>query len=119
MEEKIWCYFHFIVTVKTFKMVPKSCSYPDEQDLVSEPVASLRQILNGKLLCAVTGRVVLVDTVLQTRRVCSGEMREKFTHLQNGKTTASLQITYERSALNSGPEGVPLAIWLRDSDFFF
>lgn len=87
MQEKICCYF-------------KICSYPDEQDLVSEPVASLRQILDGKLLCAVTGRVVLVRTILQITRDCK-------------KNPLLCKIMYELSALNSGPEDVPLVIWLR------
>ncbi len=86
----IYCYFK----------APKICSYPDEQDLVSEPVASLRQILDGKLLCAVTGRVVLVHTILQITRDCE-------------KNPLICKMTYELSALSSGPEDVPLVICLR------
>ncbi len=90
MQEKICCYFK----------APKICSYPDEQDLVSEPVASLRQILDGKLLCAVTGRVVLVHTILQITRDCE-------------KNPLICKMMYELSALSSGPEDVPLVICLR------
>lgn len=42
-------------------------SYPDEQDLVSQSVSSLRQILDGELLGAVTGRVVLIRTILKSK----------------------------------------------------